>query len=171
MFGEMLQLLASKRQVIAVDLQAHGRTADIDPPLSREAMADDIAALMKYLEIAKADVMGYSLGGGVALRTAIQHPDLIWKLVVVSTTFGRDGWYPEVVAAMAQVGAGSAERMKPSPIYQMYARIAPRPADWPVLLAKIGELLGKDYDWSAAGRTPDGTDRGYLTRGSRFCPA
>jgi pimeloyl-ACP methyl ester carboxylesterase len=149
MFGGMLPSLASKRQVIAVDLQAHGRTADIDRPMSCEAMADDIAALMKHLRIAKADVMGYSLGAGVALRTAIQHPNLVGKLVVVSTTFKRDGWYPEVVAAMAQVGAGSAEMMKPSPIYQMYARIAPRPADWPILLTKIGDLLRKDYDWSA----------------------
>jgi pimeloyl-ACP methyl ester carboxylesterase len=145
---EILPSLANVRRVIAVDLQAHGRTADIDRPLSYEAMADDIAALMKYLGIAKADVMGYSLGGGVALRTAIQHPDAVRKLVVVSTVFRRDGWYPEVVAAMAKVGAGSAEMMKPSPIYQTYARVAPRPADWPVLLTKIGELLGKDYDWS-----------------------
>ena len=86
-FTEIMPLLSNSRQVIAVDLQAHGRTADIDRPLSYEAMADDIAALIKYLGLEKADVMGYSLGGGVALRTAIQHPDLVRKLVVVSTTF------------------------------------------------------------------------------------
>jgi pimeloyl-ACP methyl ester carboxylesterase len=119
MFAGMLPLLAARRQVIAADLQAHGRTADIDRPMKYEAMADDIAALMKHLEIAKADALGYSLGAGVALRTAIQHPGLIGKLVAVSTVFRRDGWYPEVVAAMAQVGAGLAEMMKPSPIYQM----------------------------------------------------
>lgn len=148
MLGEILPLLSHHRQVIAVDLQAHGRTADIDRPLSYEAMADDTAALMKYLGIEKADFMGYSLGGGVALRSAIQHPDAVRKLIVVSTTFRRDGWYPEVVAAMAQMGAGSAEMMKPSPIYKTYARIAPRPADFPVLLTKMGDLLRKDYDWS-----------------------
>jgi pimeloyl-ACP methyl ester carboxylesterase len=148
MLGEILPSLSNNRQVIAVDLQAHGRTADIDRPLSCEAMADDIAGLMKHLGIAKADIMGYSLGADVALRTTIQYPHLVRKLVVVSTTFRRDGWYPEVLAAMAQMGAGSAEMMKPSPIYQTYARIAPRPADWPVLLTKIGELLRKDYDWS-----------------------
>ena len=148
MFGAILPLLSNGRRVIAVDLQAHGRTADIDRPLSLEMMADDIGALLKYLGIPKADVMGYSLGGGVALRTAIQHPDMVRKLVIVSAAFRRDGWYPEIVAAMAQMGAASAEPMKPSPIYQMYARIAPRPADWPVLLTKIGELLRKDYDWS-----------------------
>ena len=81
MFGEVLPLLSKTRRVIAVDLQAHGRTADIDRPMTFEAMADDIAALMKHLEIERADVMGYSLGGGVALRTAIQHPDVVRKLV------------------------------------------------------------------------------------------
>jgi pimeloyl-ACP methyl ester carboxylesterase len=144
----IMPALSHNRRVIAVDLQAHGRTADIDRPLSFEAMADDMAGLIKHLGIGKADVMGYSLGGGVALRTAIQHPGRVRKLVVVSTVFRRDGWYPEVLAAMAQMGAGAAEMMKPSPIYQTYARNAPRPADWPVLLAKTGDLLRKDYDWS-----------------------
>lgn len=148
MLGGILPPLLTIRRVIAVDLQAHGRTADIDRPLSFEAMAGDIAALMKYLGIGEADVMGYSLGAGVALRTAIQHPQAVRKLVAVSTVFRRDGWYPEVVAAMAQVGAAAAEMMKPSPLYRTYARIAPRPADWPVLLTKVGDLLAKDYDWS-----------------------
>jgi pimeloyl-ACP methyl ester carboxylesterase len=148
MFGEVLPLLSNTRQVIAVDLQAHGRTADIDRPMTFEAMADDIAALMKYLGIEKADVMGYSLGGGVAVHTAIRHPDLVRKLVLVSIPFRRDGWYPEIVAGMAQVAAASAEAMKHTPMYQLYARIAPKPADWPVLLTKIGDLLRQDYDWS-----------------------
>jgi pimeloyl-ACP methyl ester carboxylesterase len=133
MFGQILPLLSSTRRVIAADLQAHGRTADIDRPLNIEALADDIAALIKHLGIAKADVMGYSLGGAVALRTAIQHPGVVRKLVLVSAAFKRDGWYPEIVAGMSQMGAGAA---------------APRPADWPVLLAKLGDLLRKDYDWS-----------------------
>ncbi len=148
MFNPILPLLSNTRRVIAVDLQAHGRTADIDRPLSMEAMAGDIAALIKHLGIEKADVMGYSLGGGVALRTAIQHPGAVRKLVVVSTAFKRDGWYPEIVAGMAQMGPGAAEPMKRTPMYQMYARIAPKPEDWPVLLTKLGELLRKDYDWS-----------------------
>jgi pimeloyl-ACP methyl ester carboxylesterase len=96
MFSAIMPTLASSRQVIAVDLQAHGRTADIDRPLSCEAMADDIAALMKTLKIPKADVMGYSLGGGVALRVAIQHPGMVRKLVLVSTPCKRNGWYPEI---------------------------------------------------------------------------
>jgi pimeloyl-ACP methyl ester carboxylesterase len=148
MFGAIQPVLSQHRQVITVDLQAHGHTADIDRPLSFEAMADDIAGLIKFLGMEKADVMGYSLGGGVALRTAIQHPDLVKKLVLVSVAFRKDGWYPEIVAGMAQVGVAAAEPMKQTPMYQMYSRIAPRPEDWPVLLTKVGDLLRKDYDWS-----------------------
>jgi pimeloyl-ACP methyl ester carboxylesterase len=148
MFGPILPVLSKNRQVIAVDLQGHGRTADIDRPLSLERMADDIAALIKHLGIEKADVMGYSLGGGVALRTAIQHPEVVRKLVVVSAVFKRDGWYPEVLAGMKQVDTAAAEAMKQTPMYQLYARIAPKPADWPVLLTKVGTLVRKDFDWS-----------------------
>jgi len=98
MFSQIMPQLSKERQVIAVDLRAHGRTADIDRPLSYETMADDVAALIHYLQIEKADVMGYSVGGEVALRTAIQHPEVVRKLVIVSATFSRDGWYPEIVA-------------------------------------------------------------------------
>ena len=148
MFGEVLPSLAQNRQVVAVDLQAHGRTADIDRPLSFELMAGDIAALIKHLGIEDANVMGYSLGGGVALRTAIQHPEVVRKLVLVSTPFKRDGWYPEILAGMGQMGPQVAEPMKQTPMYQQYASIAPKPEDWPVLLTKLGELLRQDYDWS-----------------------
>ncbi len=148
MFGEVLSMLAEGRQVIGVDLQAHGRTADIDRPLSFESMADDIGALIGHLGFERADVMGYSLGGGVALQTAIRHPGLVRKLVVVSAPFKRDGWYPEVLAGMGRMGPEVAEPMKQSPIYKLYASVAPRPADWPVLLTKLGELLRRDYDWS-----------------------
>jgi pimeloyl-ACP methyl ester carboxylesterase len=148
MFGDVLTMLSEDRQVIGVDLQAHGRTADVDRPLRFEFMADDIAALMAHLSIDHVAVMGYSLGGGVALRTAIQHPPLVRKLVLVSTPFKRDGWYPEILSGMAQMGPAFAEPMKQTPMYQTYARLAPRPDDWPVLLTKLGELLRRDYDWS-----------------------
>jgi len=140
--------LSKTRKVIAVEMQGHGRTADIDRPFSCEAMADDIAALLRYLKIPKADIVGYSLGGSVALRTAIQHPEMVNKLVVVSAVVQPSGWYPEGRAAMGQVGAGMAEALKPSPEYQSYARIAPRPGDWPVLLDKTGALLRQDFDWT-----------------------
>jgi pimeloyl-ACP methyl ester carboxylesterase len=148
MFGEVLPLLAESRRVIAVDLQAHGRTPDIDRPMTFEAMAEDVAALIEHLRLGEADVMGYSLGGGVALRTAIQHPEVVRKLVLVSTPFKRDGWYPEVLAGMEQMGPEAAEPLKQTPMYQLYSSVAPRPEDWPVLLTKLGELLGQDYDWS-----------------------
>jgi pimeloyl-ACP methyl ester carboxylesterase len=82
MFGPNLQTLAEVRQVIGVDLQGHGRTADIDRPLSPQLMAGDIAALFKHLMLGRPDLMGYSLGGGVALFTAIRHPELVGRLVV-----------------------------------------------------------------------------------------
>ena len=148
MFGGVLPLLAEGRQVIAVDLQAHGRTADIDRPMSYEAMADDVGALIQHLGFGMADVMGYSLGGGVALQTAIRHPGAVRKLVVVSTPFRHDGWYPEVLAGMGQMGPEAAEPMKGTPMYELYSSIAPRPEDWPVLLTKLGRLLRQEYDWS-----------------------
>ncbi|MDV3278301.1 MAG: alpha/beta hydrolase [Nitrososphaerales archaeon] len=148
MFGEVLQLLSKGRQTIAVELQAHGHTADIDRPLRYELMADDVAVLIRHLRLGKADVMGYSLGGGVALRTAIQYQELVRKLVLVSTPCRRDGWYPEVLTVMGQSGPESAEALKETPMYQVYERTAPRLEDWPVLMTKLGEMLRRDYDWS-----------------------
>ncbi|HEY6157943.1 MAG TPA: alpha/beta hydrolase [Gemmatimonadales bacterium] len=148
MFGPNLAALARRRQVIAVDLQGHGRTADIDRPLSVAFMADDIAALIKHLGLASADIMGYSLGGGVALQTAIRHPEVVRKLVVVSTPFRRDGFYPEILAQQGQVGPAAAEAMKQTPMYQLYASLAPRPEDWPRLLGKIGDAMKQDFDLS-----------------------
>jgi pimeloyl-ACP methyl ester carboxylesterase len=148
MLGENLSVLAQTRQVIGVDLQAHGRTADIDRPLKFEHLANDIAQLIEHLGLKQADVMGYSLGGLVALNTAIHHPERVRKLITVSVPFKRSGWYPEVLEGMSQVNAAAAEMMKPSPIYKLYSQIAPRPDDWPVLLTKVGDVLGEDYDWT-----------------------
>ena len=148
MFGPNLAALARGRRVVAVDLQGHGRTADIDRPLSVVLMADDIAALVGRLELDRPDVMGYSLGGGVALLTAIRHPEVVGKLVVVSTPFRRSAFYPEILAQQGQVGAAAAEAMKQTPMYQLYSRLAPRPEDWPRLLDKIGEAMKQDFDFS-----------------------
>ena len=148
MMGNLLPQLAQKHEVIAVDLQGHGRTADIDRPITYEALGDDIAALLDYLGIKQADLMGYSLGAGTALQTTFRHPALVRKLIVVSTPFKHDGWYPGVRALMAQMGPASAEQMKPSPLYQTYARIAPRPQDWTLLVTKMSKLINADYDWS-----------------------
>src|SRR5437899_11620607 len=148
MFGPNLPALAEGRQAIAVDLQGHGRMADIDRPLSTELMADDIAALIKHLKLERPDLMGFSLGGGVALLTAIKHPELVGRLVVVSTPIRRDAFYPDILAQQKQVTAEAAEAMKQTPMYQLYASIAPRPEDWPRLLAKIGEGMAKDFDFA-----------------------
>ena len=148
MFGPNLAALAKGRQVIGVDLQGHGRTADIDRPLSVQFMADDIAALIKHLGLQSADIMGYSLGGGVALQTAIRHPEVVNKLVVVSTPFRRNGFYADILAQQGQVTAAAAEQMKQTPMYQMYASLAPRPQDWSRLLGKIGDAMKVDFDLS-----------------------
>jgi len=150
MFGQLLPPLAQTRQVIAVELQAHGHTADIERPLSFELMADDIAALIKHLGLEHADLFGYSLGGGVALQTAIRHPEVVRKLVVASAPYKRDGWYPEVLAGMASMNAEAAEAMVGSPVHQAYVSVAPKPEDWSALVAKLGQLLRQDYDWSTA---------------------
>lgn len=150
MFGDvLLPALAAGRQVILVDLQGHGRTADIERPLSPEHMADDIAALLDHLGLARADVMGYSLGGSVALRTAIQHPERVQRLVIVSAPHRRAAWHAENLAGMDALGAAQAEPMKQTPMYGAYAAVAPRPEDWERLWGKMGELMRRDYDWSA----------------------
>jgi pimeloyl-ACP methyl ester carboxylesterase len=151
MFAAILPLLASGRRVITVDLRGHGRTADVDRPLRFQTMGDDIAALIGHLGLgpsAQADVMGYSLGAATALRTAIQHPALVRRLVIVSHPVRHDGWFAESLAGFDQMGPAFAEAMKQSPIYEVYSRVAPRVEDWPVLVDKMGTMLREDYDWS-----------------------
>src|SRR4051794_39497469 len=145
----LVEALQAGRRVIAVDLQGHGRTADVDRPLRPEDMADDIAALIEHLGLERADVMGYSLGGFVAVRTAIQHPERVRRLVAVSVAVRPDGNHPDALAAMEHVGPAIAEPLQKSPLGQMYARIAPRPDDFATLVAKTGDLLRRDYDWTA----------------------
>ncbi len=151
MFGSVLPMLAETRQVIAVELQAHGHTADIKRPLSFEHMADDIAGLIRQLGLAQVDLIGYSLGGGVALQTAIRHPKVVDKMVLVSTPYESGGWYPEVRAGMGSMkDAEAAKAMVGSPMHQGYLAVAPRPEDWATFVAKMGQLLSQDYDWSPA---------------------
>jgi len=144
--GELVAQLATTRRVIAVELQGHGHTADIDRPLSFESMADDIAALITSLGLEQADLFGYSLGGGVALQTAIRHPEVVRKLALASTAFKRDGWYPEDLAAMSAI---SAEAFAGTPIHDAYLRTSPVPEAWPTVVAKVRQLVTSDYDWTA----------------------
>jgi pimeloyl-ACP methyl ester carboxylesterase len=150
MFEQNLPALAENRQVIAVELQGHGHTADINRPLSFEQFADDVAALIKHVGLENADILGYSLGGGAALQTAIRHPGVVRKLVLVSAPCKSDGWYAEVRAGMKSMNAEVGKTWTGSPMYQAYASVAPRPDDWPTLVGKMGRLLSQDYNWSEA---------------------
>src|SRR5882762_1408481 len=141
MFGQILPALAKGRQVIAVDLLGHGRTALGDRPINPQAMGDDLAAVVKRLGQDTVDVLGYSLGGGVALRLAIQHPEVVRRLVLVSTPYAQDGFYPEMLPQQAQVGAAMAPMMKETPMYKSYLAVAPRPEDFPRLLDRVGEWM------------------------------
>src|SRR5207302_8367727 len=148
MFGPVLPQLTKGHQVVAVDLQGHGRTADIDRPIDARLMADDIAALIDHLGLERPDVVGYSLGGGVALHTAVRHPAKIRRLVAVSANIRPDAIYAEMRAQQGQVSAAAVEFMKDTPMYQLYQRVAPRPEDFPRLLDKLGESMSKDFDFS-----------------------
>ena len=147
MFGPVTPILARDHQVITVDLQGHGRTADIDRPLDPRSMADDIAALIRHLGLERPDVVGFSLGGGVALFTASKYPDLVDKLVVVSAHAWRDAVYPDMLAQQSQVSGATAQALKGTPIYDAYMAVAPRPEDFPRLLDKIGAGLAKPFDF------------------------
>lgn len=149
-FGPLLPALAKGRQVIAIELEGHGRTAMLDRPFSFQQMADDIAGLIKQLGFKSADLVGYSLGGATALHTASRHADIVRKLALVSTPFKSDGWFPEVHAGMQSMNEGAAKMMVGSPPHQSYTRVAPMPENWPSLVAKTGELIRQDYDWSDA---------------------
>jgi len=148
LFGPVIPLLAQHHQVIVPDLQGHGRTADIERPIDTRLMADDIAALIDHLELERPDLLGYSLGGGVALQTAVKYPDKIRRLVIVSANITRDAIPPEMLAQQGQVNAAAAEFMRDTPMYQEYVRVAPRPQDFPRLLDKLGQLMRQDFDFS-----------------------
>jgi pimeloyl-ACP methyl ester carboxylesterase len=148
MFGPILPALADHHRVILPDLQGHGRTADIDRPLDVRLMADDIAALIDHLGLEKPDVVGYSLGGGVAMHTAFKYPEKIRRLVAASANIRRDAIYPEMLGQQEQVSAAAAEFMTDTPMYQLYHKVAPRPEDFPVLLDKIGASMAKDFDFT-----------------------
>ncbi len=147
-FGGLLDELARHRRVVAIELQGHGHTPDIDRAFSYEAFGDDIAALAAHLGAPRADLLGYSLGAGASLRCAIGHPQLVRRLALLACPCRREGWFPEVLAGMAAVGAGSAEQMRRSPLFDSYAEVAPDPGAFDALMEKTGALLRRPYDWS-----------------------
>jgi pimeloyl-ACP methyl ester carboxylesterase len=145
-FGSVLPELAKTRQVIAFELQAHGRTADIDRPLSIEQMADDTAAALRQLGIERADIFGYSLGAGVGLHVAIRHPEVVRKLVLASVTYNKSGLHPGLMEGLANM---KAEDMVGSPWHEEYTRIAPNPEDFPTLFAKKTQMDRETRDLPA----------------------
>lgn len=145
----LLPILAAKRKVIAVDLQGHGRTPLGDRPFRLESIGDDMAVLVKRLGHDRVDVLGYSLGGGVALRMALQHPERVRRLALVSTPFSDDGFYPGIKAQQVTLGAATAPAMKDTPMFKSYAAVAPKVEDFPRLLETLGNYMRQNYDWSA----------------------
>ena len=147
--GELVPALAETRQVIVMDQQAHGRTADIDRPLSVAQMADDTVALIEHLGLEQVDVFGYSMGGGITFRLAVARPELVRKLVIAGVYTSGAGAYPGVVAGMESL---SPEVFAGSPLEASYLAVAPNPDNWPVLIEKI-KALGTDAE--AYSLTPD----------------
>lgn len=144
-FGELLPKLAQGRQVIAVELQGHGRTNDVDRPFSYEQMADDVAALLHKIGIESADLLGYSLGGGVAMQMAIRHPDLVRRVVAVSVYIDDDGVYPEILEGERNMTPESLEGFG---WREAYARVAPDPERWSVIINKVKQLDLSFKGWS-----------------------
>ncbi len=153
MFMPILPALAAGRQVIGVELQGHGRTGPLGRPMTWESLATDIAELIRYLGHEKADVMGYSLGGGTAIRTAIDHPEVVDHVVAVSATYAFSGWQDynqQGMKGMAADPVAAAAGMKQTPLYPMYTAVAKDPeASWPKAVEEIVGLVGTDFDWSA----------------------
>ena len=149
MFAPIMPMLGAKRQIIGIDLQGHGRTPLGHRPINMAAMGADMAAILKKLGYGPVDVMGYSLGAGVAFQLAVQHPQRVRRLALVSGSFSKDGFYPEMVEAQAQVSSKMADGMKETPMYKSYVAVAPNPGDFPKLLDAMGDMMSKPFDWSA----------------------
>jgi pimeloyl-ACP methyl ester carboxylesterase len=146
MWGELLPGLAAGRQIIALDPQGHGRTADIARPIRYEAMAEDCAALLDYLGIEQVDVVGYSMGAGTGLRLSIQHPERVRRQVLASGCFRSDGIYPEI---LEQIQTITPELFAGTPYAEGYAAVAPRPEDFPILVEQLKDLDAQPFDWTA----------------------
>ena len=149
-FGPIIGTLAEKHQVITIDLQAHGHTLPFDRPMTFEAMADDVAGVIEYLKLGKTAVLGYSLGATTALRLAIQHPNLVSRLVHVSAPYNfAEGWHDYNLQGMRGMSSALAEGMMQSPMYTMYTAEAPDAENFPILLDKIGDMMRAGFDYSA----------------------
>jgi pimeloyl-ACP methyl ester carboxylesterase len=138
--------LSKTRKVIAVEMQGHGRTADIKRDFSYENLADDVAALLDYLKIPSADLIGYSKGGGVAMQCAIRHPKKVRKVVSISAVFRHDGWVKEALDIFPQL---TSETFKGSPIETEYKKLSPTPNEFPNFVKRVVSMDLKPYDFGA----------------------
>jgi pimeloyl-ACP methyl ester carboxylesterase len=138
--------LTKTRKVIAVEMQGHGRTADIKRDFSYENLADDVAALLDYLKIPSADLIGYSMGGGVAMQCAIRHPEKVRKVVSISAVFRHDGWVKEALDVFPQL---TSETFKGSPIETEYKKLSPTPDEFPNFVKRVIAMDLKPYDFGA----------------------
>jgi len=143
-YGEMIPELSKKYKVIAFEMQGHGRTADIDRPYSWEALADDAAALLSYLKIDKADVLGYSLGGTVALQLTMKHPELVNRLVFISSTYKSDGWIKPVRDIFPMI---KPEFFEHTPLKTGYDKLAPDTAHWKAFVTKLAKFDAEPFDF------------------------
>jgi pimeloyl-ACP methyl ester carboxylesterase len=141
-----IEELSKSRKVIAVEMQGHGRTADIDRDFSYENLADDIAAMLDYLEIEQADLLGYSMGGGVAMQVAIRHPEKVRKVVSVSAVFRHDGWVKEALDMYPQL---TADALKGTPMETEYKKLSPTPGAFPDFVKRVISMDLKPYDFGA----------------------
>jgi pimeloyl-ACP methyl ester carboxylesterase len=146
--GAVLPALAASREVIAVDLHGHGRTSLGERPINLMDQGDDMATILDQLGYAQVDAMGYSLGAGVAFRLAVQHPEKVRRLVLVSAGFSQDAFYPEMLPMQGAVSGQMAPMMKDTPMYKAYMAVAPHPEDFPKLLDRMGEYMRKPYNWA-----------------------
>lgn len=148
-FDALGEKLAADRQVIAIELRGHGHSGDDPRPFGWDEFGDDIAGVIRHLGLGRADLLGYSLGGGASLRCAIRHPDAVRRLAVISAPFRRAAWFPEVLAGFDQMtGATLVPVLSQSPLYRQWSRVAPDPSSFPVLVDKTGALLRMPYDWA-----------------------
>jgi pimeloyl-ACP methyl ester carboxylesterase len=145
-FGMLLPSLARNRKVISIEQQAHGRTGDIDRPVSIPQMAEDTAAMLHYLNVEQADLLGYSMGAGIALQLAVDHPEMVRKLVFISLYFKEAGAQPGQNEGMAGL---KPEHLHGTPFYEEYVSIAPRPDDFPMLLERVKQMNAALQDWPA----------------------
>lgn len=148
-WSKVIPLLAKDRKVIVAEMQGHGRTRDVSRELSYEGMADDVSGLLKHLKIDRADILGYSMGGGIAFQFAVRHPEQVRRLVVLSGVYAHDGWWPDVEASFATF---TPEMFKGTPIQEQYESFGNDPARFPDFVKKVISIDLKPYDWSQDAR-------------------